>query len=107
MAHFVGRPGLVLQEVAFELARMGNIGRALEIARAIRHEPDKAETLSAVATIQAKAKDPLARQTFQRAFEAAMADGDEVVALKKVGLAQVRADTLMPPRTPFARLANG
>jgi tetratricopeptide (TPR) repeat protein len=91
MAHFVGRPGLVLQEVAVELARMGNVGRALQIARAIRHEPDKAETLSTLATIQAKAKDPLARQTFQRAFEAAMADGDEVVALKKVGLAQVRA----------------
>jgi tetratricopeptide (TPR) repeat protein len=92
IAQFSGRPSLVLQHVAVGLARSGNVRRALEIANSITGVAgDRAEALNEIAAIQAQAKAPLARQTFQWAFEAAIADEDEVVSLKKVGLAQVRA----------------
>ncbi|HET6324236.1 MAG TPA: hypothetical protein VFG04_06010 [Planctomycetaceae bacterium] len=92
IAQFVERPSLVLRDVAVGLAQSGNIRRALEIAYSIKDvASDKAEALSNVAAIQAKAKDALAKRTFQHAFEAAMSDEDDVVILKKVGLAQVRA----------------
>jgi tetratricopeptide (TPR) repeat protein len=92
LAALSGSPGSVLQEVAAGVAKTGDFGRALTIANSIKNDArNKARALCEIAAAQAKARQPLARQTFQRAFEAAMADTEEMTALKELGRAQLQA----------------
>jgi tetratricopeptide (TPR) repeat protein len=92
IARFIERQADVLREVVEGLAKAGDFRRALEIADLIKDRArQKSTALREIAAVQAKSKQPLARQTFQRAFEAAMADKDEVIALKELGFAQLRA----------------
>jgi tetratricopeptide (TPR) repeat protein len=92
IAKSVDQPGGVLREVAVGLAKTGDIRRALEIADSIKGDArDKAGALREIAAAQAKAGQRLARQTFQRSFEAAMADLEDVDGVRNIGLAQLRA----------------
>jgi tetratricopeptide (TPR) repeat protein len=92
LAALSGNPGNVLREVAVGVAKTGDFGRALTVANSIKNDArNKAEALCEIAAAQAKARQPLARQTFQRAFEAAMADEEEVTALQEIGRSQLQA----------------
>jgi tetratricopeptide (TPR) repeat protein len=88
------RPQYVLWQVSVGLAKAGDFRQALKIAESIPNDSETtAMVLCEIATLQAKAGQPLARRTFQRAFDAAMADRD-VPALKDIGLAQLRAGSV-------------
>jgi tetratricopeptide (TPR) repeat protein len=92
LAVLSGSPGDALREVAAGLAKTGDFRRALTIANSIKNDArNKAGALCEIAAAQAKARQPLTGQTFQRAFEAAMADEKEVDALQEIGRAQLQA----------------
>jgi tetratricopeptide (TPR) repeat protein len=91
IARVVGKPRNILWQVSVGLAKAGDFQRALKISDSLKDDAyAKAVVLSEIAGLQAKAGQPLARQTFQRAFDAAMSDKD-LNALKVVGVRQLRA----------------
>jgi tetratricopeptide (TPR) repeat protein len=94
IARSLDRPQSVLWQVSVGQAKAGDFRRALKIAESIADDSETTATvLCEIATLQTKAKQPLARRTLQRAFEAAMADRD-LPALKDIGLGQLRAGSV-------------
>lgn len=84
-----------LREIAIQVLKRHDVPRALKIADSIKDSYHRALALRSIAVAQAKAKQPVAKQTFEDALEAAksieIGGGTDVIALCEVGLAQVQA----------------
>jgi len=93
LAQLIGDRGEISREVAVELAKAGDIERALKVAASTPNDSgEQATAFCEIASVQAKSRQPSAKGTFQRAVEAAMSNRNiAVAALRRIGQAQLQA----------------
>jgi hypothetical protein len=103
LAQLIGDGGAISREVAVELAKAGHVERALKVAASTPNDSgEQATAFCEIASVQAKSRQPSAKATFQRAVEAARANGNEAVdALRRIGQAQLQAGDADAAATTF------
>jgi tetratricopeptide (TPR) repeat protein len=93
LVQLIGDRGEISREVAIELAKAGDVERALKTAASTPNDSgEQATAFCEIASVQAKSRQPSAKVTFERAVEVAMSNRNiAVAALRRIGQAQLQA----------------